>query len=146
MAIQSTKSTLNVNRKNIYITFVLVGLVAWFPLSTLMYNVFDLISGAIPNPKLLGVIQLSNLVSACIAALIVFGLMQSKSIYEFTNDVFVELGKVSWPVKKGTGVPVWEKFREIRESTLVVILSIAVLGIIVGGMDMVFQLLVKAIF
>ena len=146
MAIQSTKSTLNANKKNIYITFIVVGLVAWFPISSLMYNVFDLISTWVPNPKLLGVIQLSNLVTTCLAGLIVLGLVKSNSIYEFTNDVFVELAKVSWPVKKGTGVPLWEKFREIRESTLVVLFSIAALGIIVGAMDMVFQLLVKTIF
>lgn len=146
MAIQSTNSTLKANRKNIYITFICIGVVAWFPLSSLMFNIFDLLSAWVPNPKLLGMIEVSNLVALMISGLIVYGLINSKGIYAFTNDVFVELGKVSWPVKKGTGISAWEKFREIRESTLVVIVSIAALGMIIGGMDVVFQLLVKMIF
>jgi preprotein translocase subunit SecE len=146
VAIQSTKGTLNANKKNIYITFISIGVVAWFPISSLMFNIFDLVSTWVPNPKLLGTFELSNLVSAAISALIVMGLVQSKAIYAFTNDVFVELGKVSWPIKKGTGISWWEKFREIRESTMVVILSIAALGIIIGAMDMIFQVLVKIVF
>ena len=146
MANQSTKTQVRTNKKNIYITFICVGVILWFPLSTLMLNIFDLFSTWIPNPKILGVIELSNLVSILISGLIVYAMIKSESVYQFTNDVYTELGKVSWPIKKGTGVSNWEKFREIRESTAVVIVSIIAMALVIGVMDMVFQALVKVVF
>jgi len=134
------------NEKNIYITFICVGLLAWFPLSSLMLNIFDLLAQWVPNPKLLGVVQLSNLVSIILCGLIVLGMVRSKAIYQFTNEVFMELGKVSWPIKKGTGISQWEKYREIRESTIVVIVSIAALAVFISIVDIVFQTMVRIIF
>ena len=146
MANQSTKPQVRTNKKNIYITFICVGVILWFPLSTLMLNLFDLFSTWIPNPKILGVVELSNLVSILVSGLIVYAMIKSESIYQFTNDVYTELGKVSWPIKKGTGISNWEKFRELRESTAVVIVSIIAMALVIGVMDMVFQSIVRVVF
>ena len=142
----TTKSTGNVHQKGIYIAFIVVGLLAWFPLSSLMYTIFDWIATWVSNPKLLGVVQMSNLIAIGVSALIVIGLVRSESIYNFTNEVFVELGKVSWPVKKGTGISAWEKFRDLRESTLVVLFSIVILSAAIGAIDLVLGFFVKIIF
>lgn len=142
----TTNKPSKINEKNIYLTFILVGAIAWFPLSSLMFNIFDLIERWIPNPKVFGIVQLSNLIAMIISILIILGLSRSKAIYHFTNEVFIELGKVSWPVKQGTGVSRWEKFREIRESTLVVLLSIFILGTAIALMDKIFELIVRIIF
>ncbi len=146
MAMNSTKNPAKVNYKNIVITFVCVGILAWFPLSTLMFNIFDLLSGWIPNPKVLGVVELSNLVSIVLSSLIVVGLVKNQGTYNFTNEVFIELGKVSWPLKKGTGIPFYEKTRQLRESTLVVLISIVLLAIVIAGVDVVLQFFMKVIF
>jgi len=146
VANQSTKPQVRTNKKNIYITFICVGVILWFPLSTLMLNLFDLFSTWIPNPKILGVVELSNLVSILVSGLIVYAMIKSESIYQFTNDVYTELGKVSWPIKKGTGISNWEKFRELRESTAVVIVSIIAMALVIGVMDMVFQSIVRVVF
>ena len=146
MANQSTKTQVRTNKKNIYITFICVGVILWFPLSSLMFNIFDLFSTWIPNPKILGIVELSNLVSIILSGLIVYAMIKSESIYQFSNDVYTELGKVSWPIKKGTGISNWEKFREIRESTAVVIISIIAMALLIGVMDMIFQALVKIVF
>jgi len=146
VANQSTKTQVRTNKKNIYITFICVGVILWFPLSSLMFNIFDLFSTWIPNPKILGIVELSNLVSIILSGLIVYAMIKSESIYQFSNDVYTELGKVSWPIKKGTGISNWEKFREIRESTAVVIISIIAMALLIGVMDMIFQALVKIVF
>ncbi len=146
MAINSTKNPAKVNYKNIVITFVCVGILAWFPLSTLMYNIFDLLANWVSNPKILGVVELSNLVSIVLCALIVVGLVKNQGAYNFTNEVFIELGKVSWPIKKGIGIPFFEKIRQLRESTLVVLVSIVLLSVVIAGIDIVLQFFMKVIF
>ncbi|MCP5461863.1 MAG: preprotein translocase subunit SecE [bacterium] len=142
----TTKSSANVHQKSIYITFIVVGMLAWFPVSSLMYTVFDWISAWVPNPKLFHVIEVSNLLAIGISVLIVLGMIRSENIYNFTNEVFIELGKVSWPIKQGTGISNWEKFRDLRESTLVVLFSIVVMSAVITLMDFIFGFFVKIIF
>jgi len=146
VAINSTKNPAKVNYKNIVITFVCVGILAWFPLSTLMLNIFDLLADWVPNPKILGIVEVSNLVSILLCVLVVVGLVKNEGAYNFTNEVFIELGKVSWPIKKGTGIPFFEKIRQLRESTMVVLISIVLLSIVIAGIDLVLQFFMKVIF
>ncbi len=54
---------------------------------------------------------------------------------EFLNDVAVELRKVSWPTGK-----------ETRQSTIVVIACVAVVGAILGLFDLVWSKLIKLLF
>jgi len=146
VAITNPTKQAKANKKNIYITYICVGVIAWFPLSSLMYGTFDLFGGWLQNPRIFGMVELSNLVAMIFSGLIVFGLIKSESVYQFTNEVFMELSKVSWPIKQGTGVTRWEKFRELRESTIVVLVGLLVLAVIVGVIDFVFQTIIKLIF
>lgn len=51
---------------------------------------------------------------------------------EFANDVMVELRKVTWP-----------SWKETRQSTLVVIVTVFVVGMILGGFDLMWAKLIK---
>lgn len=51
---------------------------------------------------------------------------------EFANDVFVELRKVTWPT-----------WKETRQSTVVVIITVFVVGMILGGFDLMWAKLTK---
>ena len=51
---------------------------------------------------------------------------------EFANDVFTELRKVTWPT-----------WKETRQSTMVVIVTVFVVSIILGGFDFMWAKLIK---
>ncbi|MEW6534925.1 MAG: preprotein translocase subunit SecE [Candidatus Auribacterota bacterium] len=147
MAKEVTKNqAANVNDKNIKLTFVVAGIIAWFPVSSLLLTLFDLSAQWVPNPKVMGMVYLSNIISGLICAGGAYMMIRSEAIYQFTNEVYIELGKVSWPFKQGTAVSNWEKFRELRESTLVVLFSIVVLAFVVGIIDTVFQIVMNTVF
>ena len=56
-------------------------------------------------------------------------------IKEFANEVVKEMKKVSWPTKD-----------QLKESTIVVIVTTIVITVIVFGIDKVMDILVKLIF
>ena len=55
-------------------------------------------------------------------------------IKDFFNGVWIELKKVSWPTKK-----------ELWDSTIVVMVSVMILGIYIAAVDQVSTILVKLI-
>jgi preprotein translocase subunit SecE len=56
-------------------------------------------------------------------------------IKEFTNDVVKEMKKVSWPSKE-----------QLKESTIVVIITTIIITLIVLAIDKVMDLIIKGIF
>ncbi|TAL67910.1 MAG: preprotein translocase subunit SecE [Bacteroidetes bacterium] len=56
-------------------------------------------------------------------------------IKEFANDVVKEMKKVSWPSKE-----------QLKESTIVVIITTIIITLIVLGIDKVMDLVIKGIF
>jgi len=146
VAKEVTKNPANANDKNIKLTFVVAAIIAWFPVSSLMLTLFDLFAQWVPNPKVLGMVYLSNIIAGLVCVGGAYLMIKSEAVYQFTNEVYIELGKVSWPFKKGTGVSNWEKFRELRESTLVVLFSIVMLSIVVGILDTIYQVVISTVF
>ncbi len=57
------------------------------------------------------------------------------NIKKFSNEVVVEMKKVSWPTKE-----------QLKESTIVVIVVTAIITVLVSLMDWVFTSIMKAIF
>lgn len=55
-------------------------------------------------------------------------------IKDFFNGVWIELRKVSWPTKK-----------ELLDSTIVVIVSVMILGVYIAAVDQVSSILIKVI-
>jgi preprotein translocase SecE subunit len=58
--------------------------------------------------------------------------LRNVTAQEFANDVFVELRKVTWP-----------SWKETRQSTMVVIVTVFVVGMILGGFDLMWAKLTK---
>ena len=55
-------------------------------------------------------------------------------IKNFFNGVWIELKKVSWPTKK-----------ELMDSTVVVIVSVMILGIYIAAVDQVWSMFIKLV-
>lgn len=55
-------------------------------------------------------------------------------IKKFFSDVWIELKKVSWPTKK-----------ELKDSTIVVLVAVAMLGLFIGVIDQISSLLIRLI-
>jgi preprotein translocase subunit SecE len=55
-------------------------------------------------------------------------------IKNFFNGVWIELKKVSWPTKK-----------ELMNSTIVVIVSVMILGIYIAAVDQVWSIFIKLV-
>lgn len=58
-----------------------------------------------------------------------------KRIKVFLSEVVVELNKVSWPIKRGKNIKPSERYRELTDSTLMVIVSSVALAVYIGLMD-----------
>lgn len=60
-----------------------------------------------------------------------------KKVRTFIGEVMVEMKKVSWPIKRGKNVKPSERYRELRDSTLMVIVSTLLLSAYIGLVDVV---------
>jgi preprotein translocase subunit SecE len=75
-----------------------------------------------------------NIIYAILAVLFVYYLLRYRvTIFKFVGEVKVELDKCSWPWDPNlTGL---KKFKELRDSTVVVILSVILLAGFVTSSD-----------
>jgi preprotein translocase subunit SecE len=75
-----------------------------------------------------------NIIYAVLAVLFVYYLLRYRvTIFKFVGEVKVELDKCSWPWDPNlTGL---KKFKELRDSTVVVILSVILLAGFVTSSD-----------
>jgi len=64
-------------------------------------------------------------------------------IKQFLNEVAVEMKKVSWPIKKGHNLTFSERYQELTDSTVMVIVSSLALAIYIGVMDMLLSSFIK---
>jgi preprotein translocase subunit SecE len=53
----------------------------------------------------------------------------------FLSEVVVEMKKVSWPIKRGKNIKPADRYRELWDSTLMVIVSTLVLAAYIGLID-----------
>ncbi len=60
-----------------------------------------------------------------------------KKVRTFISEVTVEMKKVSWPIKRGKNIKPAERYRELRDSTLMVIVSTLLLAAYIGLVDVV---------
>jgi preprotein translocase subunit SecE len=83
----------------------------------------------------------SNLVLAALAVVLLYLLLRYRvAFFKFLGEVRVELDKCSWPWDPNlTG---FKKYRELRDSTVVVILSVVLLAGFVTSSDFVLTHLV----
>jgi preprotein translocase subunit SecE len=50
----------------------------------------------------------------------------------FLKEVYAELDNVTWPIKRGKGIKLRDRFKELTDSTMVVIVSTIFLAIYLG--------------
>ena len=58
-----------------------------------------------------------------------------KQIKVFLGEVVVEMSKVSWPVKRGRNIKPSERYRELSDSTIMVVVSSVALAAYIGLVD-----------
>ena len=61
----------------------------------------------------------------------------------FLSEVVAEMNKVSWPIKKGKNIKPAERYRELIDSTVMVIVSVVILSAYIGLVDVVLSSLMK---
>jgi preprotein translocase subunit SecE len=59
-----------------------------------------------------------------------------EKIKAFIMEVAAEMGKVSWPIKRGKDLKPAERYRELIDSTTMVIVSTIALAAYIGLVDM----------
>ena len=63
----------------------------------------------------------------------------------FLAEVTAEMKKVSWPIKKGKNLKPAERYRELRDSTVTVIVSSLLLAIFIGLVDLALSSLMSVV-
>ena len=118
----------DVRRWVLFAQFVLaVGV--WWALA----NAFQLVYGALDLPvfRPFGWHD-ANWVAFILTGMALIYLLKNAPAQEFATDVFVELRKVTWP-----------SWKEVRQSTFVVIVTVAIVGSILGLFDLIWSTLTK---
>ncbi len=62
---------------------------------------------------------------------------------QFMVEVAQEMNKVSWPIKRGKSIKPAERYRELSDSTIMVIVSTVALAAYVGVVDIVLSNLMQ---
>lgn len=60
-----------------------------------------------------------------------------EKIKTFIAEVGAEMSKVSWPIKRGSNIKASERYRELTDSTVMVIASSIGLAAYIGVMDVI---------
>ncbi|MCX6338295.1 MAG: preprotein translocase subunit SecE [Candidatus Aureabacteria bacterium] len=60
-----------------------------------------------------------------------------EKVKTFLVEVGIEMNKVSWPIKRGTNISPSERYRELSDSTIMVIASSIALAAYIGVMDII---------
>ncbi|MDP8248518.1 MAG: preprotein translocase subunit SecE [Candidatus Tritonobacter lacicola] len=55
-----------------------------------------------------------------------------KKALKFLKEVRAELDNVTWPVKRGRGIKLRDRFKELSDSTMVVIVSTIIMALYLG--------------
>ncbi|MDD5557539.1 MAG: preprotein translocase subunit SecE [bacterium] len=63
----------------------------------------------------------------------------------FIAEVVAEMSKVSWPIKRGKDIKPAERYRELSDSTIMVIVSSVALAAYVGAADLVLSSLMRVL-
>lgn len=58
-----------------------------------------------------------------------------KKSTQFLKEVVVELKKCEWPIKREKTLSFYDRIRELVDSTIVVIITMALMAIFVGAVD-----------
>lgn len=121
------------NQRYVVFSFLVLGVFVWITLGKLLGAVAY--AANVPDPQVLGGINLSSALGFGLSALGAGYLFRHARARAFTNEVFAELRKVTWPSKN-----------ETRSATVVVLVTTAIISLILGVFDFVWAQLTGLIY
>ena len=62
-----------------------------------------------------------------------------QSTIKYLAEVWNELTKVSWPIKKGKNLSFYDRCGELLESVVAVLITVAVFAVFIAAVDLVFS-------
>ena len=123
------------NQRYVVFSFLVCGVLVWVTLAKFLGAVAYSDFLNIPDPQVLGGIKLSSAIAFVVSALGGAYLFRDARARAFTNEVFAELRKVTWPSKN-----------ETRSATVVVLVTTAIISLILGVFDFVWAQLTGLIY
>lgn len=72
-----------------------------------------------------------------------WGLSMFTKVKTFITEVITEMNKVSWPIKRGKDIKPAERYRELTDSTVMVIVSMLILAAYIGLVDIMLSSIMK---
>ncbi len=121
------------NRRITLYSFVAIGIIVWY----VLWRVFDaVVELAIPG-MFIGTIALSDflgLAAAAVTAAAGVLVWRNEVANRFSGEVVVELKKVTWP-----------GWKELRGSTLIVLIMTLIIAAILWAFDKVFDLAIRVL-
>ena len=121
------------NQRYVVFSFLMLGVLAWVTLGQLLGAIAY--AANVPDPAVLGAINLSSAISMVVALGGGIYLFRDVRARHFTNEVFVELRKVTWPSRK-----------ETRSATVVVLVTTIIISLILGLFDLIWAQLTSFIY
>lgn len=121
--------------KYVQLAFAIAGLITWILVSKLFGFAFEVLAPE-ANLALLGdQFRIADLVGLLSGAGLWIWLRSNAAVVEFSREVAAELSKVSWPTSK-----------EVKLSTVVVVITSIVLAVICGVFDYAWAFLTSFIY
>lgn len=120
----------NENARWVLFAQLILAALIWWALSQSIELVWRAAGG--PRWEFFGGIHVANFIALAISGGALIYTLRNTAAQDFANEVVVELRKVSWPNAK-----------EVRQSTLVVVVLVFIVSSILGGFDLVWSKVIK---
>jgi len=121
--------------KYVQLAFAIAGLITWILVSKLFSFVSEVVYPAANVPLLGDQFRVSELLGLLSGAGLWIWLRSNATVVEFAREVASELSKVNWPTSK-----------EVKLSTVVVVVTSIVMAVICGVFDYVWAFLTSFIY
>ena len=121
--------------KYVQLAFAFAGIITWVLVAKFLGFVFEVVSPDWDLPILGEQFRISNLLGLIAGAAVWIVLRSNAAVVDFSREVANELSKVSWPTSK-----------EVKLSTVVVVVASIVMAVICGVFDYVWAFLTSFIY
>ena len=112
----------------VFIGVIALAAIAALPIAHLLNWLFVYLG--VTNPRIAGVLALTNLLGYCIAAAAAFFVLLHRPTRQLAGEVVEELSKVTWPTRAETGA-----------ATVVVIVTVLICSVFLGFFDVMWRAL-----
>ena len=110
----------------VFIGVIALAAISAMPVAHLLNWLFVYLG--VTNPRIAGVLALTNLLAYCIAAAAAFFVLLHRPTRQLAGEVVEELAKVTWPTRAETG-----------SATVVVIVTVLICSVFLGFFDVMWR-------